>query len=122
VSTVLILIFFLFRSWVSEPNIVLLIPMVLILVSTGELNPLALNVVWILPLIFSFFNTATVQLLFPSLPGLMDQGMKFMGDFGPTRLILLTLVAICWLAVGSRIVTILFKKDRENIDDASGAG
>ena len=119
-STVLILVFFLFRSWVSEPNIVLVIPLVLILVFTGELSPLALKAVWILPLVFSFFNTAAVQLLFPSMPGLMDHGMQFMGNLGPARLILLTLVAMCWLTAGSWIVFILVKKDRLKMK-ASGA-
>ena len=53
-STGMILIFFLTRTWLSEPNIILILPFVLILTSIGELDGLALAAVWILPLVFTF--------------------------------------------------------------------
>jgi len=52
-STALILVFFLTRTWLSEPNVILILPFVVILTSIGELDKPALAAVWILPLIFT---------------------------------------------------------------------
>jgi hypothetical protein len=62
-STGIILIFFLTRTWLSEPNITLILPFVLILTSIGELNALSLAAIWILPFVFTIFNTSL--LFFP---------------------------------------------------------
>ncbi|MGD0611733.1 MAG: glycosyltransferase 87 family protein [Anaerolineales bacterium] len=109
-STALVMVFFLARSWVSEPNIVLILPMVVILTSLGELNELALTFMWVLPLIFSVFNTSTIQLLFPSLPGLMGQLLSLSGEFYTARLIARVIVVIPWLMAGVWIVRACFRK------------
>ena len=75
-SVALILVFFLCRAWLSETNVILLLPLVLILTCLTNLSTLSLAVVWILPLIFGFFNTSIAQLLFPSMPGIMDSLLK----------------------------------------------
>ena len=43
--------------------------------------------------------------------------MQFMANLGPARLILRTLVAMCWLTAGSWIVFILVKKDQLKIEN-----
>jgi hypothetical protein len=111
-STVLVLVFFLFRTWVSEPNLLLVLPMVVILTSVGEVHPRALTALWILPLVFSFFNTSIFQLLFPSLPVLMDRLLLFSNEFRTARLVLRTVVVIPWLIAGGWIVLQCFKEDR----------
>ena len=82
-SLALILVFFLCRAWLSETNINLLLPLVLILVSMNELDRRALVAIWVLPLIFSFFNTSLAQLFFPSMPGLMDLFLNGRLNFQP---------------------------------------
>ena len=79
------MVFYLCRAWVAETNVVLILPLVLILASKKELERLSLAAVWILPLIFSFFNTSIAQLLFPSLPGLMDRLLKLAGEYSQLR-------------------------------------
>ncbi len=96
-SAALILIFYLCRAWVAETNVVLMLPFVLILVTTKKLKRISLAAVWVLPLIFSFFNTSLAQLLFPSLPGLMDNLLKLAGEFSSLRYDLRTLIVIAWL-------------------------
>ena len=61
-SLALILVFFLTRAWLSEPNLVLVLPLALILTSLGELSGLALTAVWVLPLVFAVFNVAPCAL------------------------------------------------------------
>ena len=111
-SLALMLVFYLCRSWLSEPNINLILPLVLILVSTGELKPLSLVAVWVLPLVFSFFNTSIAQLFFPGLPAVMDDLLNLAVGFNPVRFFLRTLVVIAWLVSGWWIVINCYKTGR----------
>jgi len=99
-SLVLILIFFLTRTWLSEQNPTLILPVVLILVSLGHLPKLTLSAVWILPLVFTIFNTSPPQLLFPIMPELMVKLLQWADLYRPTRLIARMLVVIPWLVAG----------------------
>ena len=103
-SLVLILIFYLTRAWLSEQNLALILPMVLILVYLGELPRLTLSAVWILPLIFTIFNTSPAQLLFPILPELMARLLQWADVFRSTRLVGRMLVVIPWQVAGWWII------------------
>jgi hypothetical protein len=109
-STALVLVMFLTRTWLSEPNIVLLLPFLVILVSLGELNPLALTAMWVLPLIFSVFNTSPAQLLFPSFPQAMDSILHWSDQYRFLRLFLRSLLVIPWQITGWWIVVICLRK------------
>ena len=104
------MVFFLTRAWVSEPNIILILPLVLILTSMGELDRLTLTAIWILPLIFSFFNTSTAQLFFPSMPDIMDKLLKLMEDHHAPRLIAKLIIVVPWQLAGWWIVLRCFGK------------
>ena len=109
-SLALILVFYLCRAWLSEPNIILVLPLVLILTCMNELKSISLAAVWVLPLIFAFFNTSLAQLFFPSMPVAMEALLKLAGEHDPARFVLRTVVVITWLAAGGWIVTNCFKK------------
>jgi hypothetical protein len=113
-SAGMIMLFFLTRSWLSEPNIMLILPFVLILTSIGELNVLTLRAVWILPLIFTFFNTSPPQLLFPSFPGVMTDMLKWDETFRFARLVMRTVVVLPWLITGWWIVIACFSKQQSS--------
>ena len=108
--TGMILIFFLTRTWLSEPNILLILPFVLILTSIGELDSLAFNAIWILPLVFTIFNTSPPQLLFPSLPEAMASLLKLSDNFRVFRLVVRTVLVIPWQIAGWWIVITCFKR------------
>jgi hypothetical protein len=110
-STALIMVFFLFRAWLSEPNILLVLPLILILTSIGDLDPRLLLAVWILPLLFSLFNTSTFQLLFPSLPVLMDRLLQASEVLRAARLSIRILLVIPWLVAGGWIVANCYKNN-----------
>jgi hypothetical protein len=99
----LTLVFFLSRSWLSETNLNLILPVAVILASTGDLEPRMLTALWVIPLIFSFFNTDLAQLLFPSMPNLMDRLLQFAAENNGIRYILRTIVVAVWLFIGSLI-------------------
>jgi len=100
----LTLVFFLTRAWLSEPNILLIVPLVLTLALLGEVDRWALTAVWLVPLVFAVFNTSPIQLLFPSLPGLMARLLQASDVHRTARLVLRTLTVLPWLAAGGWIV------------------
>jgi hypothetical protein len=106
----LILVFFLTRAWMSEPNILLILPFIVVLTSIGQLDHFTLTAVWALPLIFSIFNSSATMLLFPSMPETMDKLSRFGETFRTARLSLRTLVVLPWLIVGWRAVFLCFRK------------
>ena len=109
-STALILVFFLCRAWLSETNLNLILPLVLILVSMHALDRRTLLAIWVLPLIFSFFNTSLAQLFFPSLPGLMDLSLKWSIEFDTARYVIRTVVVVAWLVAGWWTVVQCYKR------------
>jgi hypothetical protein len=112
-SVALILVFFLCRAWLSETNINLILPLVLILISLDALDRRALAAVWVLPLIFSFFNTSLAQLFFPSMPGLMDKFLKWSAEFSTARYVLRTVDVAFWILAGWWIVFRCIKRVAE---------
>jgi Gpi18-like mannosyltransferase len=109
-SAAVVMVFFLTRAWVSEPNLVLILPLVVIMTALGECSQGVLTLVWVIPLLFGIFNTSTIQLLFPSLPALMTQLLSLSNAIYTARLIARVIVVIPWLATGAWIVYVGFKK------------
>jgi hypothetical protein len=77
-ATAVSLVFLLTRAWLSEPNIILVLPLVLMLAVIGDLDRLTLRALWILPLLFGIANVSAPQLLFPSMPHIMDAWLRWM--------------------------------------------
>ena len=70
-STALLLIVFLTRTWLAEANVMLVLPLVLILASTGVLDRRALTAVWVIPLLFTVLNASPLHLLWVAFPETM---------------------------------------------------
>lgn len=109
-SVALMMVFFLCRAWLSETNINSILPLAVILVSINELDSLSLAALWVVPLIFSFFNTSIAQLLFPSLSGLMDRLLNLAVEFYTIRYVVRTVIVLAWIAAGWRIVLRCFRR------------
>ena len=103
-ATGVIMVFFLTRAWLSEPNIILALPFVLILATLGDFPRRWLHAVWILPLVFGIANVSLPQLFFPSMPGVMDWLLVQMEHFRTARLIAKVVIVIPWQLVGWSIV------------------
>jgi Gpi18-like mannosyltransferase len=109
-SVALIMVFYLCRAWVSETNINLILPLLLILTSINELDRRSLTVFWGLPLIFSFFNTSIAQLFFPSMSGFMDVFLKWAVEFSTARYVIRTAIVAAWLFAGWWLVLRCFRR------------
>ena len=111
-SLAMILIFFLTRTWLSEQNLTLILSMVLILTSLGVLPRLTLTATWVLPLIFTVFNTSPPQLLFPILPELMVKQLQWMDIYRSIRLVARMIVVIPIHIVGWWMVVLCLRKEK----------
>jgi hypothetical protein len=99
-SAAFLLVFLLCRAWVSDTNINLILPFVVILTSLNQLNRFCLPAVWVLPLVYSFFSTSIAQLFFPSLPGFMDVQLKWAVEYLTARYAFRTVAVALWLLAG----------------------
>jgi len=109
-SAALIMVFFLTRAWLSEPNVILALPFVLILTTIGELPRPWLHAIWILPLLFGIVNVSTAQLFFPSMPQIMDALLRQMEEVHTARVIAKVMVVVPWQFVGWRVVVRCLKR------------
>jgi hypothetical protein len=108
-SLELILVFYLTRTWLSEPNIVMILPLALILTSLGELPPAVFHALWILPMIFTIFNASPPQLLWLNFPQVMQAWLGWLEGVRSFRLVVRTALVIPWQIVGWWIVVTCLK-------------
>jgi hypothetical protein len=100
----LILLFFLTRAWLSEPNVALVLPVAAILAATGGLDTRTLHALWIIPLVFTFFNASIPQVVAPAWPGAVQIMAALDERARSARLILRCFATVPWLVVGWRTV------------------
>src|SRR4030067_2925118 len=82
-----VLVFFLTRSWLSEPNINLVLTLMLIAVGLDKLDKRSLHLAWIVPLVFLVVNAAFPQLFFLVYPSVLTSIAQFDQQFRIARLI-----------------------------------
>ncbi|OGO66455.1 MAG: hypothetical protein A2Z45_07425 [Chloroflexi bacterium RBG_19FT_COMBO_55_16] len=114
----MILVFYLTRTWLSEPNVILILPLALILTATGELKSLALNAIWILPLVITIFNASPPQLLSLNFPHAMESMLNVLEEFRTFRLVARIAFVIPWHMAGWWIVVTCFKSAPSQVDGA----
>ena len=109
-SAALVLVFFLTRTWLAEPDVVLVVVLVLVATSLGALDRRALTAVWVIPLLFTVFNESPLQLLWVTFPGDWHQWLAFVGRHGPATVIGRGVLAIAWQIAGWWIVVSCLRK------------
>ncbi len=111
-GAVLMLFFFLSRTWVSEPNIDVILPLVLLSTSAGALELKDFHLTWIIPLIFMIPNYSMPQLLFLLSPNITRTLQMFNSQFGAERSIAQILTAAAWWIFASKIAYNLLQKKK----------
>ncbi len=99
-SSSILFVLMLTRSWVSEQNVVLLVPMVMLVSVIGFEGWKMSHLVWIITLIFTFLNTSPFQLFFLVSPKPYIWIKSLDESFRTSRLILRFLAVIPWQIVG----------------------
>jgi Glycosyltransferase family 87 len=109
-STALVLVFFLTRTWLAEPNVILILPLVLILTSLGALDRRALTAVWVIPLLFTVFNASPLQLLFVAFPDAMETSLSVFARYESATLVVRAALVIAWQIAGWWVVVSCFRR------------
>jgi hypothetical protein len=110
-ALVLLLIFFISRSWLSEQNLNLLFPFMLILVGAGMLKTRSVHLVWVVGLVFLVVNMSLLQLLFLSYPDAIPLKLAFDAGFGTARLAARFAVAVVWMLAALGILYTVMRFD-----------
>ena len=109
-AVVLLLIFFLTRTWLSEPNINLIISLALIALLSKELNFRNFAFLWVIPLIFMFFNTSVPQLFFLVSPSIIPNLVQLDQSIRIWRLVGKFVVVLVWQVFAWRLVIKLLSR------------
>jgi hypothetical protein len=109
-SVALVLVFFLTRTWLSETNVVLALPLVLVLSSLGALPRHAFTALWGIPLTFAVFNAAPLQLLFVAFPGAMARALAAVDELRPFTLTARAALVVAWQVAGWWVVVGCFRR------------
>ena len=99
-SAALVLVFMLTRTWVAEPNAVLLVPLVLVPVALGRLDRRLFTAVWAVPLAFAVFDLAPLQLLWAAFPGAMARALRAAGRYRDVTLAVRAALVVAWQVLG----------------------
>ena len=110
----LLLIFFLTRTWLSEPNINLIIPLALLALVSKKLNFRNFGFLWIIPLVFMFFNFALPQLFFLVSPSILSNLTQLDHSILEWRLIGKFVVVIFWQVFAWGLVIKLLNANLES--------
>jgi hypothetical protein len=114
ISIGLVLVFFLTRSWLSEPNLNLLFPLMLIAAGLCRVKKRVLHLFWVIPLVFMMLNWSFPQLFFLTYPSVLDSLAQIDLNFGTARLVARFAVAVFWTLIGW---TMAFKMLRANMPE-----
>jgi Gpi18-like mannosyltransferase len=112
----LVLIFFLTRSWLSEPNINLLLPLMLIALGTAKVNFRNFHFVWIIPFFFLFLNYSVPSLFFMPYPTVISDLAVLDAQIRTWRLTgKLAIITLWQVFAWMFLFKILFRKTSKNI-------
>ena len=111
-AVLLLLIFFLTRTWLSEPNLNLLVALALLGLVSMKLDFRNYGFLWVIPLVFTFFNTSLPQLLFLVVPSVIPDLIKLDQTFRVWRLVGKFMVVLVWQFFAWRLVIKLLNVKR----------
>ncbi len=100
----LLLVFFLTRSWISEPNINVILPLAVIALSFKKLNFRNFMFLSMIPLVFPFFNTSFPQLFFLVSPSIISSLVQLDQHIRIWRLIGRFIVVAAWQVFAWKLV------------------
>jgi hypothetical protein len=96
----LVLIFFLTRTLLAEPDVLLVLPLMLILTALGGLDRRALLALWLIPLVFTVFNASPLQLLWVAFPSAMQSSLTAAADYHGLLLAAKAALVVAWQVAG----------------------
>jgi hypothetical protein len=115
-AVVLLLIFFLTRTWLSEPNLNLIISLALLALASKDMNFRNFGFLWVIPLIFMFLNTSVPQLFFLVSPSIIPNLIQLDQSIRLWRLIGKFIVVLIWQVFAWRLVIKILRTEAKSKD------
>ena len=109
-AVMLLLIFFLTRTWLSEPNLNLIISLALLMVVAKDMNFRNFAFLWAIPLVFMFLNTSAQQLFFLVSPSVISNLAQLDQSIRIWRLLAKFVVVVVWQIFAWRLVLKILKR------------
>lgn len=106
----LTLIFLLTRAWLAEPNVVLVLPLVLVLAALGELDRRLVTALWLIPLAFAVANASPLQLLWLTFPDAWRASLGALADYHAPLLALRAALVVAWQVAGWWTVALCLRR------------
>jgi hypothetical protein len=106
----LTLVFLLTRAWLAEPNVVLVLPLVLILASLGEVDRRLLTALWLIPLAFAVADASPLQLLWLTFPDAWRASVTAVAAHDTVLLPLRAALVVAWQIAGWWTVVICLRR------------
>ena len=116
-----VLVVFLTRTWLAEPNVVLVLPLALVLSVRGSLDRRLLAALWLLPVAFAVFDATPLQLLWVAFPGAMRASLDAIGPYGDVLLAVRAGIVVAWQVVGWWTVVVCLKSRPSRVLDSASA-
>jgi hypothetical protein len=110
VSVALTLVFFLSRTWLAEPNVLVVLAPALALASLGRLDRRLSAALWVIPLLFVVANASPVQLLWQIAPGVVDQTSAFAARHTDVTTAVRAALVVAWQVAGWGIVVACLRR------------
>jgi hypothetical protein len=109
-SAALVLVFFLARTWLAEPNVVLVMALALVLVSVDRLDRRLFTAVWVIALAFTVLNASPLQLMWVTFPHAMVTALTWIGRYGDATLLARAALVATWQVAGWWIVVVCLRR------------
>ncbi len=109
-SAALVLVFFLARTWLAEPNVVLVLALVLVLAARRDLDRRLFTAIWAIALAFTVLNASPLQLLFVSFPHAMETSLAFVARYGDATLLARAALVVAWQVAGWWVVVACLRR------------
>jgi hypothetical protein len=106
----LTLVFLLTRAWLAEPNVVLVLPLVLLLASLEEVDRRLLTALWLIPLAFAVVNASPLQLLWLTFPDAWRASVTAVAAHDTVLLPLRAALVVAWQIAGWWTVAVCLRR------------
>ena len=107
---VVMLVFFLTRTWVSEPNVNMILPLILLVASSGGLKLRNFHLAWLLPMAFMFPNSSFQQLFYLVDPSIMAWLLQINAQYGELRFLAQVVVVSLWELFALKMISQMLRK------------
>lgn len=109
----LVLVMYLTRTWLAEPNVVLLLPLVLVPAMLGLVDRRFFTALWVVALLFTVVNLSPLHTLWLTWPGAMARALSALAPHARLMLVAQAALVVAWQVTGWWLVVAALRRRRD---------